>query len=329
MSRTALSEFHPFRSASARDRYLASYDERARAWPVPSETATVHTDAGETFVRVSGPVDGDPLVLLNGIWCDSPMWPPVIIEALSTVYRTYAVDNVYDFGRSVNFRTTTSAAAYVEWLDQLFDGLALDTGVNLMGLSLGAWISAEYLLHAPHRLRGVVWLSPGGVVSPPASVKSVAAVPYYFAAMWSPSQKTVGALMRWLMPVAAHSDGALRESLDRYIENVALSLQCFTKRPTAKETNRRFSDAELREIEVPVLYVAGEHEKLNSARAMVSRLNAVAPQIETMILPNVGHELIMAEPEVFTRRAMQFLGTRRGLTEQARQPDAPEASALR
>lgn len=321
MSRTALGEFHPFRSASARDRYLASYDERAQAWPVLSETATVPTSAGETFVRVSGPTDGAPLVLLNGIWCDSPMWPPVMIEALSTVYRTYAVDNVFDFGRSVNSRTTTSAAAYVEWLDQLFDGLALDTGVSLIGLSLGAWICAEYLLHAPHRLRGVVWLSPGGVVSPPASMRSVAAVPYYFAAMLSPSRRTVGALMRWLMPVAAHSDGSLRESLDRYVNDVALGLQCFTKRPTAKETNRRFSDAELRGIEVPVLYIAGEHERLNSARAMVSRLDAVAPQIETVILPDVGHELIMAEPEVFTQRAMQFLGTRRGLTEPAHQPD--------
>ncbi len=164
MQTTALPECYPFRSAEARDRYLAHYDERAESWPVASETRMVHTDHGQTFVRISGPVDGPPLVLFPGIWSDSLMWPTAMTEAFSQAYRVYAVDNVYDFGRSVNARPKTSAAEYVAWLDGLFDALGLDNGINIVGCSLGAWIAAEYVLHAPQRLAKVVWLSPGGIV---------------------------------------------------------------------------------------------------------------------------------------------------------------------
>ena len=49
--------YHPFRSIRAKAEYHALYAQRAKAWPVAAETRWVETPAGQTFVRVSGPVD--------------------------------------------------------------------------------------------------------------------------------------------------------------------------------------------------------------------------------------------------------------------------------
>ena len=55
--------YHPFKSQEAKEIYLAFYDEYAEQWPVASENMMVDTSFGQTFVRVSGPFDGQPLVL--------------------------------------------------------------------------------------------------------------------------------------------------------------------------------------------------------------------------------------------------------------------------
>ena len=61
-----LPAYHPFRSAEAKEEYLALYDRRIKRWPVASETRMIETSHGHTFVRISGPVDAPPLVLLHG-----------------------------------------------------------------------------------------------------------------------------------------------------------------------------------------------------------------------------------------------------------------------
>ncbi len=89
--------YHPFRSAEAKAKYLALYDEAAKDWPIPSEGRMVDTSYGQTFVRISGPVDAPPLVLLPGAGCCSLMWR-LNIEALSQRHRTYAVDTLINIG---------------------------------------------------------------------------------------------------------------------------------------------------------------------------------------------------------------------------------------
>ena len=70
------------------------------------------------------------------------------------------------------------------------------------------------------------------------------------------------------------------------------------------------SDEELRSITVPVLYVAGELEQMCSVQTAVARLNAVAPQVETAIIPGAGHDLPLGKPHLLVQRVLQFLGER-------------------
>ncbi|MBT8364261.1 MAG: hypothetical protein KJP23_06100 [Deltaproteobacteria bacterium] len=95
-----MTAYHPFQSVAAKKEYLALYDMRVKKWPVDSQTRFVDTAYGQTFVRTSGPVGAPPLVLLHGAGGDSLQWTPNI-EALSKRYRVYAVDNIYDYSRSI------------------------------------------------------------------------------------------------------------------------------------------------------------------------------------------------------------------------------------
>lgn len=79
-------EYNPFKSLESKEKFLRVYDEESKAWPVQSESRMINTSY--THVRISGPLDTPPLVLLHGMNSNSLMWLPNIQE-LSKNYRTY------------------------------------------------------------------------------------------------------------------------------------------------------------------------------------------------------------------------------------------------
>lgn len=300
MSSTKQHDHHPFRSAKARDRYLSHYDGWAAEWSVPSEVRMVTTDHGDTLVRISGPADAPPLVLLPAAKLHSLLWMDDV-PLFSRRYRTYAIDAIYDNGRSISARPITTIEAATGWLDGVLDALGLAQGVNLMGASLGAWLAAEYVLHAPDRLAKAVWAAPPAVVMPPSNA-------WIGRAMLSilPARATLGGLMDFTCPVASRSDGRTRAMYDVAVENIILGGKCFKSRPFPGAP-RVLTDAELGGIETPVLYIEGEHEVICSPTEAVSRLNAVAPRIETAIIEGADHTLSWTRFDAVNGRVLHFL----------------------
>ena len=146
----------PFKSEFAREQYLARYALRAKGWPVDSEERLVATSFGETFVRVSGREGGAPLLLLPGIG-STGLSLSSVVAGLSGPLRTYVIDNIHDVGRSVETKAVTSAADFTRWLDEVRIGLGLGV-VDVLGLSYGGWICAQYALVFPSQVRRVVLL---------------------------------------------------------------------------------------------------------------------------------------------------------------------------
>ena len=141
-----LTPYHPFRSEGAKQRYLAFYDKIAEDWPVDSEARMIETSYGQTFVRISGPIDAPPLVLMHGANATSLSWMPNI-KALSQSYRTYAVDNIYELGRSVFTQIFKVPGDYVDWMDELLLALDLDSDINMIGMSYGGWLTSQYAIN--------------------------------------------------------------------------------------------------------------------------------------------------------------------------------------
>lgn len=297
----ALTDYHPFRSQAKKERYLAYYDARAARWPVPSETLSVDTTWGATFVRVSGRADGPPLVLLPGAGATGLMFAPNV-AAWARRFRVYAVDDVYDFGRSVYVRELKTPDDYVDWLHQVLDGLGLGQRVNLLGLSYGGWVASQYGLRHPERLSRLVLVAPAATVAQlsPDFVKHglLCAIPHpYF----------MESMVRWSIPDAIRGTPEQRRLAEEAAENASLGLRCFRLRKAVNPTV--LSDEEWRSYQVPVLFLVGENEVIYeiSARQAVARLQRVAPRIETEVFPGCGHDISIVQRERFDSRVARFL----------------------
>jgi len=294
-----MNNYHPFRSQQAKELYLNHYDIRSKEWLVNSTTRYIETTFGMTFIRISDQEGAPPLVLLPGGGSSSLIWLP-IIKNLSKNYQTYTVDNIYDFGRSIYTQEITTTHDLLRWLDEVFNKLNLEKNVNLIGLSYGGWLTSQYTLHDPSRLNKVVLLSPAATVLPfsPEFIKKmiISIIPHRYFLKY---------VIYWSLQDAVDKDSISKQFVDNHIEDAYLGLRCFKfKQPPSPTV---LSDKELRSIQVPVLFMVGENEKVYNAMKAVERINYVAPQIETELVANCGHDLWITKKELVSRRILEFL----------------------
>jgi pimeloyl-ACP methyl ester carboxylesterase len=294
-----MTDYHPFRSPEAKERYLKIYDRRAESWPVASETRMVETSYGLTFVRISGPVDAPTLVLLPSASGTSLMWIPNI-EALAGHFRVYALDNIYDFGRSVYTRAFETPDDFVGWLDELFSALELGDEINLMGLSYGGWLTSQYALGFPERLDKIVMLAPAATVFPLTGEWA-----WHGLLAMIPHRYFLEDMTYWLFEDLVQKDEASRLLVDELVDETFVALRCFKLKMLVHPTV--LSDEDLQNIRVPALFLVAENEKLYSAREAVRRLNSVAPRIETGIIPGAGHDLTFVQADLVNRKILEFL----------------------
>lgn len=291
--------FHPFQSERARAEYHTLYMERSKAWPVASETRLLETPSGQTFVRVSGRGTDPPLILLPGSLGTSLSWIPNI-EPLSAHYRTYALDSIYDFGLSVSRRKIKKRDDIVAWLHEVLTVLVPETKVYLIGLSYGGWVASQYAICFPERVRKVVFLAPALTV-----------LPVSFALLfWALLTRIPVPVFRkrfyyWLLQNTVQSGEAGRTAVDEAVADWIVADRCFGSMPMIPATV--LDDATLMNFKVPSLFLVGEYEKIYSARKAVNRLNRVAPQIKTGIIPNAGHDLTIVQAEIVTKSILDFL----------------------
>lgn len=292
--------YHPFRSEKAKKRYLDLYDKRAQTWPVVSESRTVDTSYGQTFMRIRGPEDAQPLVLLPSASATSLSWKPNI-EALSENYRVYAVDNIYDFGRSVYTRPIKTPDDLTNWLDGLFDALELGDNIDLLGMSYGAWLTSQYALRFPDRLDKVV------MISPPATLFQLPGVwAWYGLTSLLPHRYFLRNMLKWMFKdLASKEDEASRKLTDELIEDVYIGIRCFKLKMLVHPTV--LSDEELQSIKAPALYLVGENEVVYPAQDAIDRIEKVAPQITAEIIPGAGHDLMIVQAELVNRKVLEFL----------------------
>jgi len=291
--------YHPFKSQKAKETYLAYYDEHARRWPIASESKMVETSFGQTLVRISGPEDGPPLVLLPGDSENSLAWIPQI-EVLSADYRTYAVDNIFDWGRSIYKRPMKKPSDYVQWLDELFTTLELDN-INLLGFSYGGWQASLYALSYPQRLNKLILLAPAATVLPGRLELMVRGIIYYFI----PTRFIVQNYLYWYNADSVRKDEKSREVIDNMVNEALLSFKCFKRRGFVAPTV--LTNEDWQKIEVPTLFLVGENEVTYSAQKAVRHLNKVAPKVKTVITPDAGHDLAIVKTEWVNNEVLKFL----------------------
>lgn len=289
--------YHPFKSQEAKETYVAYYDEHAKRWPVPSEEKMVKTSFGQTFVWISGPEDGPPLVLLPGDSENSLAWIPQV-EALSKDYRIYAFDQIFDWGRSIYTRPLKKPSDFVQWLDELFIELELEN-INLIGFSYGGWQASLYALSYPQRLNKLILIASIGVLSPRIEVL-VRGILYYFF----PTPSMVKNYLYWYNADSI-KDKKSKAVIDNMVTETLLSFESFKRRKFVPPTV--LTDQDWQSLKVPTLFLVGENEVTYSAKKAIEHLNEVAPKVKTAITPAAGHDLAIVKTEWVNDEVLKFL----------------------
>ena len=289
-------EHDPFKSSESEEKFLSAYDEVAKAWPVESESKMINTSYGNTYVRINGSVDAPPLVLLHGMNSNSLMWLPNI-ENLSKNYRTYAIDDINGNGRSMATKTINDINDFNNWLDELFHALKLDNGINLVGMSYGGWQASQYALKFPNKINKLVLLAPAATILKVSSMFTIRAILSLI-----PMRYFLKSLMYWVMADSVKKD---EKAMEKTVNFMYLASKCFKTRQTPAPTV--LNDTELKNMEMPVLYMVGENEKIYSATEAVNRIKSVAPQIKTEIIPNAGHDLTSVQSKMIDHKVLEFL----------------------
>ena len=188
------------------------------------------------------------------------------------------------------------SADFVRWLDELFTALDLGDKINLLGMSQGG-LAAQYALRFPGRLRKLVLLAPAATVLP-------IRFEFYFRGtlVLTGSRRFAKAAIYWLLADLARKDASrVGASVDRALP----TSRCM--RPRRRIALTVLKDSEIASLRTPTLFLGGEHERIYSAAKAVRRLSRIAPHIGTEIIPHAGHDLTVAQPEMVSRKVLEFL----------------------
>jgi pimeloyl-ACP methyl ester carboxylesterase len=249
---------------------------------------------------VSGQEKNPPLVLLPGGNNTSLMWWQNI-EALSQHYRTFALDNIADFGLSIPNKDIKKPNEFTDWLNELFNALGLKEGINIVGLSYGGWVASLYALQSQSRLKKMVLLAPAATVFPLCKEFWVRVI---FSAL-IPHRYFTKSLINWICEDMSRKNEATRAILKDAVDDLYTGIRSFKPRKLPIPTV--LADRELQSISVSTLYLVGRNEKIYSAKDAVQRLNNIAPKIITEIIPESGHDLVFVQPDFISRKILEFL----------------------
>lgn len=268
----------------------------ANEWPVPSKTKMIDTSYGKTFIRISGPENALPIVLLHPGGSNSLSWIP-IVKILSESYKIYAIDNIYDNGLSVYSKAVSGIDDYICWLTEVFNSLELKSDVNIISMSYGAWIACMFSVRYPEKLNKVVLLAPPVTIIQPGLNFFI-----HVLFMQIPHKFFYKRFMEWFFKDYINKD---RKAADKVIENLYLISKLFKYKRMLNPT--LLTDEELKNISVDVLYIVGKNEKVYSAKKALKRIHNLAPQIKTVLVPDSGHDMLAVEPDFIMEKIMNFL----------------------
>jgi pimeloyl-ACP methyl ester carboxylesterase len=281
-----------FKTIQGQDESMAAYDAAIEAWPISYESLNIPTRFGPTHLIACGPAAGPPLILLHGQEASTTMWR-YNIQALGQEFRVYALDTIGDIGRSRPTRPPEDRADYAAWLMNVIDRLDISQ-VTLAGISYGGFLSVNFTIACPQRVKKTVLLAPG---IPNFGPPTLWWAYYGFPMLVFPSRSTVKRFI----------NGA---SVRGYSPEDPVQEQMITAVPHLRHPSFPrpiFTDAELGQISVPVLLLIGDHEIMYDPTKAISRACRLIPNLTAELVSNAGHFLNSDQPEIVNNLILQFL----------------------
>jgi pimeloyl-ACP methyl ester carboxylesterase len=262
-----------YKSPAGEKAAMDLYDSALERWPVPYETRTLPTRHGETFVIACGEASKPPMLLLHGAATNSAVWGADVAE-YSRYYRVYAADLPGEAGKSSPNRPAWDSPAFAEWLEDVFDGLAIERAI-LVGASQGGWTALKFTVAHPARVEKLVLVCPGGVIPARASffIRSMLLLPF---GQWGARR-----IVRMLFGSQPVPDG---------VEDILTTVMSQFKPRTG--VLPIFSDEALQGLTMPTFLLGGDQDVLFDMGKIAARLRQFVPLLDVTVIPGGGHALM-------------------------------------
>ncbi|HVV08050.1 alpha/beta hydrolase [Amycolatopsis sp.] len=263
-------------------------------------------DAGGVRTRFAEA--GDPaapgVLLLHGTGGHWETFAPNL-AALSEHFHVVAVDMVGN-GFSEKPDYDYEIAVYVRQAAAVLDHFGMDRA-SVIGMSLGAWVTARLALDHPDRVEKIILMSPAGLVATASNMARIRAE--RTQAVQNPDWDSIKAMFDHLIADERNRIPdviALRQAIYRLPDTrETIDHLLILQDPDARERNL-LTEQQWSSIKAPALVVASgkdysEYE--NTAR----RVAALLPNSQLLEMPDVKHWPHFEDPETFNPAALKFL----------------------
>jgi pimeloyl-ACP methyl ester carboxylesterase len=290
-----------FWSTQLESEFNAAYETAMQQWPVPYDDIFVPTSFGDTHIVASGPLDADPVVLLNPGGGSATIWSRNV-EPLSQLHRVYAVDVIGEMNRSVPTRPIRNHSEFKLWMTQLLDGLQIQS-THIIGNSNGGFFTLETAYLLPSRTHRTVLISPAATIVQMWAFWWKLLIPAHMVAPLIHSERMVHKAYEWLW------QGFPVDPAYAQLKSIAVVAGYPRYRPSVNQfAPHVFSSEELRQIQAPVLLLVGDHEVIYSPDAVIRRAIRFVPNLKARIVPNANHCAQYTAPEFVNQEIAEFLG---------------------
>jgi pimeloyl-ACP methyl ester carboxylesterase len=269
------------------------YNRVLTLWDTPYRELKLPTSSGTAHIIISGPADGEPLILLHGMSADSTMWYPNV-KALSESHRVYAIDDVLGPGKSKLNHDDDSLEMVVSWYFEIFDALKLEKPI-LVGASQGGWIASNLALAKPQRVNKLILLSPAQTLTwlePSVGILS--------NLLYALNPQREG-LRSNLATLSSNVDGIHQMYIDQFFRTITTA----TTSPLLMDM-KPFDDAQLSALTMPVLFLAGDNDLFNNQES-VDRALQIMPCIQAEIIQSSGHFISVDQAKLVNEKILEFV----------------------
>ncbi|WP_333577491.1 alpha/beta fold hydrolase [Sphingobacterium sp. Lzh-3] len=261
-----------FKTQEGKNKIIRAYDDTINSASLPLKTYMVQTTFGDTYFLESGSQHQEILILLHGASSNATSWLSDIAE-YSKQYRVIAIDILGEAGKSAENRPSYKTTDFADWLKEIFDKLNLSKA-TIIGLSQGGWLALRFAISYPILVDRLILLTPAGIIP---TKKTFIIKALFYSLLGKKGRILINRLVLGSQSV----DSKIVAFMDLIQSNFNARI----------EKEYIFSDAELDNLTMPVLFIGGDQDVIRSTQDITVRLENILSDFTAITIPQMGHVL--------------------------------------